>query len=189
MFSERIETKNIPPINESIVTCLKLEEDFKKTQLWLQNFLDIEAAEQCTFVLRSMAEDDFNNHCNDATKELGIKLATRFGDEESFFDIDSAADFFDVKSGKQSNRDFHSVGLLEFKPADKDPFSLIFDLTYHTVSNNVERNAAAIFHCVGNKERALAKLEARYGGSWQIDYILNTQDKTFVYAEGNKEQN
>ena len=182
---DRCEQKNIPPVLQQKEVSLSSEKDLGKLKKWVQLFLGEEAAEQCAFVLHSLADENFSNDCEQATQEFGRALATRFGGEESFFDLSPYAKFSDARSYKfLSNSgkalDHHSVGLLEFKPPRKSPFSLAFDLTYGDISGSPKKDAISVFHAPGTREQALKLLKNHYGGSWKVQYELNPENGHFV---------
>jgi hypothetical protein len=182
---DRFEQKNIPPAFEQMEISLSSPEDLAKLENHLLPLLGDDAAEQCVFVLRSMADDITANRCHDATKEFGRGLATSFGDEESFFDLAPDAKFSDTQSqqflsnsGKALKH--HSVGLLEFNPPQGQPFALAFDLTYGEVFGSERKNAISFFHSPGTREQAMQMLKNHYGGSWGVEYEFNPQNGRFV---------
>lgn len=186
MFAESMEKMNNQPVQKNIETLLKSQEDFDKLENWLEPMIGKEPAEQCVFVLRSMAEMDFGNQCKEATKEFGARLLQQFGGEESFFELVPSANFYDAKSNKPLMNvgyrgDFHSVGVLEFKPENKEPFSLIFDLTYGTISSESKNEAIMAINCPGTKEKAVSALGQQYGGSWEIEFKLDKKTGNFVF--------
>ena len=95
--------------------------------------------------------------------------------------------FFQPLSKINYRGDYHSVGLLEFSSTDKQPFSVIFDLTYGNVSGKDKRNTIQAFYFSGDREQAAEILKNHYGGSWTVDYELDKKTGNFVYCEKPKE--
>ncbi|HBP01516.1 MAG: hypothetical protein UY41_C0028G0003 [Candidatus Moranbacteria bacterium GW2011_GWE1_49_15] len=174
------------PKHEEFEFSLGKQEDLEKLESWLGGKIGTEEAAQCVFVLRSMAAEDFVNHCNDATKEFGIKLSQKFGGEESFFDLVPDAAYSDAKSrtplAKIGYRkgDFHSVGLLEMNLPDERNFTLAFDLTYGDISGKGERDSALVLYSPGGEKRALEGLSGHYGGSWETDFEFDRETGRFI---------
>jgi len=170
---------------------LDSEEKFLELEKWLKAFIDQEAAEQCVFVLRSMSRERRPNQCQAATQGFGEKLNERFGDEESFFDLVPDAEFSDVRSHRPLDKvgyygDFHSVGMLEFSFSNKEEnFSLIFDLTYGTISGKGSRKSMLIMHSAGDRKKSLKELKDIYGGDWKVDYELNKKTNSFTFYNNN----
>lgn len=168
---------------------LESKEDLKKLENWLKIHINEEESEQLIHVLRSMAEDDYVNQCKEATKSFGKELARNFGGEESFFDITGSVEFIDARSDSPLNQigysgDYHSVAVLEFSPENRQPFSLIFDLTYSTVSS--DSDGILTLHSPGNSDQAMNTLNNHYGGYWKKELIFNKEKGTFVYQNGNQ---
>jgi hypothetical protein len=168
---------------------LKSEKDFSNLENWLQPLIGAEEAAQCVFALRSMAGEDFANRCKDATKEFGRRLAEHFGGEESFFDIAPSANFYETRSNSPLAKvgyhrgDYHSVGLLEFKPSKGQTFALTFDLTYDDVSSKSKRGAILILYSQGTREQAMNMLKDHYGGLWKIEFAFDKKTDNFVFCE------
>lgn len=183
--------KNEKIFQEEMEISLDSEKDLLKMENWLKKLVGDEEAEQCVFVLRSMIEIDFINQCSEATKEFGKRLAERFGEEESFFDLAPDAEFSDVRSSRHLSKtsyrgDYHSVGLLEFKPAEKLPFSLVFDLTYGNVVRRGNRKAVLAIYSQGSRTQALEKLRNHYGGLWEVELEFDKQSEKFVFPKDRK---
>jgi len=183
--AEHLGPENIPPPFGQVEVSLTSEEDLKSLENQLNPLLGKDAAEQCVLVLRSMADDDFAIRCHDATHEFGHRLAANFGEEESFFDLAPFAKFSDAKAYRflskfGNHENHHSVGLLEFNPPKKPPFSLAFDLAYGNVGGSSKKDAISVFHTPGNRHQALQMLKEHYGGSWKVDYEFHPETGRFV---------
>lgn len=176
---------------EKMEASLDSEEELSRLENWLRNFLGTDEAEQCVFVLKSMAQDSFANHCQEATTEFGKNLAEHFGGEESFFEISPSADFCDARSNGYLSKvnytdDYHSVGILEFNSKNNQPSSLIFDLTYGNVVRKGKRKNILVIYSPGAKTNALETLKNTYGGSWEISMEFNKKTGNFVFPDDNK---
>ena len=189
MFSESLELKDAMIKPKSIEISLNSKEKFKDLENWLNPMLGIEGASQCTFIINSLAKEDFVNHCDKATQTFGKELAEHFGGEESFFDIVPYAEFSDVRSYSQlekinvSAMRHHSVGLLEINQPGKQPFSLSIDLNYGTVSNRSDQNSILVLYCPETGNSAMNMLKNRYGGSWKKEYIFNKDTNKFIFND------
>ena len=191
MFSGESLDKNISPVPKEMEISLKSEKDIKNLESLLQSLIGSDGADQLIFVLRSMAEEDFVNHCKDATLEFGQRLAKRFGEEESFFEILPVSDLYDARSYKPLDKvgyskDYHSVVLLRIKPDGKEASSLIFDLTYGSVSSKSEKeDGILVLHSSGTKEQMMDMLNGHYGGLWKAELRFNKKDNHFVFIDEN----
>jgi hypothetical protein len=176
------------PIPKQYEVSLDSKKDLENLENQLKSLIGTEEAEQCVFALRSMAEDDFTNHCNDATKEFGRRLATKFGGEESFFELAPDANFSEIRSNQSLDEtgyqgDYHSVGLLEFKLKNKSAASLIFDLTYGNVSNKSSNNSALVLYSPTAEKQAIDMLKNRYGGLWKKEFRFDQETGKFIFQE------
>lgn len=165
---------------QKIEFSLKSPEDLERVENWLKEIMNEEAAEQCAFVLKSMAEEAFPNHCNEATQAFGKNLAENYGGEESFFELAPDSEFIDARSynvTKVKRVDFHSVAVIEIKE-EEEVHSVIFDLTYHTVSPS--ENALALYS-QGGRAEAMEALKKNYGGTWKSELTLNKKTNTFNF--------
>lgn len=188
MFERESPSQETAPIKNNLEIDLGSENELLVLKNWLENFLGAEAVDQFVFVLKTMAGEDFGNHCNDATQEFGRRLNTRFGDEESFFDIAPDANFYDVKSQKPLTKtsyvgDFHSVGVIELKNSNEQTISLSIDLTYNVVSASRKDQAILVMNSQGEAPVALESLNSRYGGQWEINYKFNKENNKFVFQD------
>jgi hypothetical protein len=182
---EYLGPKENPFVFRRFEASLHSEKDLENLKNRLRPLLGEEASEQCAFVLRSLADENFQNDCEQATQEFGRRLTHRFGDEESFFDLAPRAKFSDARSYKfLSNSgkilDHHSVGLLEFNPPKGRPFSLAFDLTYGDVFGSLKKDPISVFCTPGTRERTLEVLKNHYGGSWKVEYEFDPRTGNFV---------
>jgi hypothetical protein len=174
-------------VSKSLEISVGSEKDLGELMDWLKPIVGDEGAEQFVFALRTMIGEDYVNHCKDATQEFGKRLATRFGDEESFFDLVPSAEFSDVRSYAPLNKvgsraDYHSVAMIDLQK-EHGPMSVIIDLTYSTVSSDSEQSTALLLQSEGNDEEAMAALQEKYGGAWKVDFKLDTETGTFVFQE------
>ena len=172
-------------IHQKIEVNLESEDDLDELKELLLPILGEDGSEQCIFVLKSTASEDYVNQCNKATQGFGKKLNTRFGEEESFFEIMPESEYYDVRSEgpfKDYKGDFHSVGLLEFDSEEKEKQSLIFDLTYDDLRIGKE-GAVLIVSSTGSKETMLNYLDSRYGGIWKVSFTFDKEKETFFYSE------
>ncbi len=170
---------------------LNSEDGLARLENWLKEIISEDEAEQCVFVLRSMVDMDFVNQCQEATGEFGKRLTEQFGEEESFFEISPSTNFSDVRSRYRLSKtnyrgDYHSVGLLEFNPKNKETFSLIFDLTYGNVAGEGKRKDIFVIYSPGKREQAAGVLKNKYGGSWETAMELNKKTGKLVFPEDNK---
>ncbi len=182
------ENRDIQSIPQRLEISVTSEKDLHRLTEWLTPLVGEEGAEQCVFALRSMVQEDYTNHCKDATQKFGQRLAEHFGGEESFFDLVPAATFSDVRSYDSLSKvgyrgDYHSVAMIELKPSQKQSASIFVDLTYYTVSNDAKKDGALILYAPGNAQQGLSVLENHYGGKWKIDFRLNVQTSTFTFQE------
>jgi len=186
---ENPESKEMPFFETRLKFLPASWKDLERIEKWLHPFIGKSAAQQCAFVLRSMSDEDFRNHCDEAVKEFGRRLAYRFGDEESFFDLARHARFGVTRSysstldkvGYQNTR-HHDVALLEFENPKGPPFSLVFDLVYGVVAakeKNLDKSLALFIPGTGKK--VLEALEAHYGGKWRKEMNFNPENGHFVY--------
>jgi len=166
---------------------LDSEKDLGDFSVWLGKFLDQESTEQCIFVLRSMAEEDFVNQCDEMTKEFGKRLNERFGEEESFFDLVPSASFSDLRSTSRLHKtrytgDYHDVGLIVIDKEKEKSISLVFDLTYGNVVREGSRKNVLVIGVQGDRKAALNVLNNHYGGKWEVnlEFDKNKGDFTFV---------
>lgn len=187
---EHSEQKNILLPFQQLEVSLVSKKDLEKLESWLQPLIGEEAAGQCTFVLQSMADENYRSHCKNATQEFGRRLAERFGDEESFFELAPHAKFSDVKSfssldkigfQKRNPKDYHSVGLLEFDMPKGQSFSLAFDLTYGAVAGKKDQDEISVLYSPGTGKPALEMLLNHYGGSWKRELEFNKKNGKFVF--------
>jgi len=190
MKLESFEQREVLPKVNKLEFSLGSEKGFKELEKLLNPLLGVEGAEQCAFILRSMAERDFTNHCEKATQEFGRELTRRFGEEESFFDLVPQANFSDVRNYSPLEKigyrgGYHSVGLLEFNSGNNQTFSLIIDLTYGDVIPEKRSGLALALCCPGAGKQALEILKNHYGGSWRKDFEFNKKTGQFVFYEGN----
>lgn len=177
--------ENIPPLFEQVEISLASEKDLKNLESRLQPLLGKDAAEQCVFVLRSMADENFVNRCQDASKEFGRGLAANFGEEESFFELAPFAKFsvarssnFVTKGGKSLKN--HDVAILELESPQRQPFSLIFDLTYGDVVGSVKKDPISVFYSFRKNKEVMQMLGNHYGGSWKKELEFNPKTGHFV---------
>lgn len=169
---------------------IKSEADLQKLTDWLKPLMGDEAAEQCIFVLRTMIEEDYVNRCNDATREFGERLATRYGGEESLVDLVPDVEISDARSYSSLSKigyrgDHHSVALMELK--GEKPASVIVDLTYGSVASDAEQDTALVLYAPGGTAEAMEKLKETYGGSWQVELKLNSRTGKFVFQDGSQQ--
>jgi len=188
MNLESFAQKEVLPKVSKFEFFLNSEQGFKDLEKLLTPLLGEEGAEQCAFVLRSMAEKDFTNHCEKATQEFGRELNRRFGEEESFFELVPPVNFSDVRNSSPLEKigyrgGYHSVGLLEFNPENKQAFSLALDLTYGDVAVEKRSGLALALYCPGTGKQALEMLKNHYGGSWRKELMLNKKTGQFVFYE------
>jgi hypothetical protein len=186
-FETSLQNKELPKI-ETFETSLSSEKDFEKLESQLQTFLGSEEAAQYVFVLKTITEENYANHCNNATQEFGKGLAKQFGGEESFFELSPESKFSDVRSYTPLNKmgyqgEFHSIGLLEFKNTEQKNSSLIIDLTYGTVSKNVKQEAILVKYISTTGEEVMNILHNHYGGSWKKDLDFNKESGKFVFKD------
>jgi len=192
MEFEYSEPKKEIPTQEKIEFSFDSEESFVRLEQWLKKFLDNEGAEQLVFVLQSMAEESFLNQCQDATQELGKRLAEQFGGEESFFDLVPGAKYSDARASGSLEKigrhglDYHSVGLLEMRSNDGKSFAIILDLTFGAVSGKGSRKSVLAMHSLGNREKSLDTLKNNYGGKWEVDYEYDKKTGKFVFCLGQR---
>ena len=164
----------------------KIAEQHDQIESYLREYLQSEAIEQFIFVLQTLQEDDFINHCNDATEALGDRLNTSYGGEPSFFLEAPTCTFHDLRSSGSLEKagwigKFHSVGVLEGRGTNQESFFAIIDLTYSTVhKKHTHENAALLIAGKGEKEQALNCLHDIYGGAWSAQFIFKNGRKQFV---------
>ena len=175
------------PTAEQLEISVTSEKDLDRLRDWLETIIGSEGAEQCVFVLKTMIDEDFRNHCKDATQEFGKRLATRFGEEESFFDLVPDAEFSDVRSYEPLSKvgyrgDYHSVAMLELSQEEKR-VAVLVDLTYSNVASGIEDGTALVLYVPGSADDAMTTLQKKYGGVWKVDLKLNTTTGTFVFTQ------
>lgn len=191
MKSELFNPQKEVNLPKKIETPLNSEEGLAKLENWLKNILSPDEAEQCIFVLRSMADMILVNQCQKATKEFGTRLAEKFGDEESFFEISPSTTFSDIRSLGHLSKvhyrgDYHSVSLLEFHPIDKKEFSIIFDLSYGKIAGEGRTENIQAIYLPGDRAASLKVLKDNYGGSWEASYEFDKNKGCFVFIDDNK---
>lgn len=173
-------------ITQKIEVSLKSEKDMKRLEDFLKDVFGDEGSEQCVFVLKIIADNDFANHCNEATQAFGKELTRRFGGEESFFDTVNSAEFIDARTydpmvKKTKKVDFHSVAVIKTSNDSKAETScVIFDLTYYTVSGS---DGILVINSPGDLNNAMKTLRGYYGGSWKPEFNLNKETGKFLYND------
>lgn len=184
---ELYEKKSDSPVEKRLVLSLESEESLNALEIFLKPVIGEEASEQLVFALHAMQDEDFVNHCDEATEALGLKLAANFGDEKSFYELMREANFYHARSvgplSKMGYLGWHSVGVLEGKDIKNKNFSLALDLTYGDVSGKNKNSDALALYLSGSKEDMLKKLGDHYGGSWETDYELDKKTRRFMFYE------
>lgn len=187
MFKETPATADQLPVNNNFELSFNSPENLAELKTWLEPLIGAEGADQCVFVLQAMAAEDYTNQCDKAAAEFGRKLNTRFGDEESFFDLVPEADYYDASStaplsGVGYTGKHHSVGLLEIK-RDSEVITLVFDLNYGAISRGTKQETALVIKVNGANAEALKKLADHHGGKWEIDYKLDKATNHLVFQD------
>lgn len=164
----------------------KIAEQHDQIESCLREYLNQEAIEQFIFVLQTLQEDDFINHCNDATEALGDRLNTSYGGETSFFSEAPTCTLHDLRSSGNLEKagwtgKFHSVGVLKGKSLNHEPFFVIIDLTYSTVhKKHIYENSTFLVAETGEMKDALNRLRDIYGGTWSAQFVFKNGRKQFV---------
>lgn len=192
--SEHLKQKNIPPSFGQLEVSLASKEDLKNLERKLAPLIGEEPAQQYAFVLQSMSEEDFRNHCDKAVKEFGQRLATSFGDEESFFELAPDAKFNVARSYSPSldkvgyqNMRHNDIALLEFANQKERPFTLAVDLAYGTVAaGEKDQDKMLVFYIPGAEKPALEALRNHYGGFWQKELEFDPSSGRFAYVSDKK---
>ncbi len=164
------------------------DEGLAKATKWFEQIVDQEAAEQFTFVLKTMQDESFVNHCDEATKLLGMRLNEHWGDEESFFDlVPEDVQFMEIRSlsalkSKFRRDDYHSIGLMEL-PQEKDENKIYVacDLVYGSIAGEGKKDNVLLLHYEGEKNDVLDKISEYYGGNWKVVNTLNKKNKNFKH--------
>lgn len=164
------------------------EKDYQKLEEHLHKIMDAEAAEQFLFVLHRMATYDFINQCKEATRQFGHSLMTRYGGEESFFDLMPEGKYADVRCNTSMEKfsypgKFHSIGMLHYRNRNQYPHTLFIDLTFGRVAGRQNQEQILVVHVPLPADRAIQELEKVYGGQWHAEYLLSSSG-TFTYIPG-----
>lgn len=149
-----------------------------------KTLLSEEAAEQLVFVLRTLVDDDFANHCNEAVQEFAKRLFESYGDEPSFFDEAPQWKIFDARARGSLPRagwsgDFHSVAVLCGSKTSGEEGYIIIDINAQYVHKKIQNGAAFIAH-EGNIRDALQKLSDIYGGTWKAEFSFTHGKKEWL---------
>lgn len=185
MSIEIPKTHDRTKIIERFETCFESEKEFDDFKKIIEPVIGEEGSEKIIFSLKSVMAEDFTNQCNKATQEFGSRLNAKNDENESFFEIDQDANYYDARCDQIPGYkgDFHSVGLIEIKNENNEKKSLIFDLTYSDLGKG-RRGAILFLLSQGNTAEALEILKKNYKSStWKINFKLDKKKNTFVYCE------
>lgn len=154
----------------------------------LGDIMPSEAIEQLLFAFDQLDQVDYTNRCLDATKALAEILNTRFGEEESFFDLIPEANFLDVRSDGPLEKvhysgKYHDAAILEWRAGKHSvPYALLIDPTYNTV-NRMSDKPWLMMTNAGATDEFLPKVNAHYGGDWRIELRYQKERGIFVSTE------